>query len=81
MVNEAPESALSQREWILRQLKAGRFLTFMDCLREYGIGRTAARVGELRDQGHNIITHKVDIEKANGRKARVGVYRLHQGAA
>ena len=75
-MNNAPESALSQREWILAQLKAGRSMTDMDCRLGFGVGRPAARIGELREQGHNIITDLVEVRKANGRIARVGMYRI-----
>lgn len=76
VMNEVPDEAMSQRDWILTQLKAGRSLTALECAMNFGIGRAAARVGELRDQGHNIITDRVGVDKANGRKAWVGVYRL-----
>lgn len=79
-MNEAPESAQTQREWILTQLKAGRCLTALECGLEFGVGRPAARVGELRDSGVRIETDMVPVEKANGRKARVGRYRLAGGA-
>ena len=80
-MNDIPESAQTQREWILTQLKAGRALTALDCSLEFGVGRPAARVGELRDSGIRIETDMVPVDKANGRKARVGRYRLAGGAA
>lgn len=77
-MNEAPEDALSQCEWILSQLKAGRKLTALECLREFGIFRTAARIENLRALGHQIVTDIEPVAKANGKTARVGVYRLVQ---
>lgn len=75
-MNEAPEDALSQCEWILSQLKAGRALTDMDCRLGFGVGRPAARIRNLREMGHQITTDMVKVQKANGRAARVGMYRL-----
>lgn len=77
-MNEAPEDALSQCEWILSQLKAGRQLTDMDCRLGFGIGRPAARFFDLRALGHQIVTDIEPVAKANGKTARVGVYRLVQ---
>ena len=79
--NQLPDDAMSQCDWILSQLKAGRALTALECTMGFGVGRPAARVGELRNLGHNITTELVPVDKANGRKARVGVYRLAGGAS
>lgn len=75
-MNESPDDALSQCEWILSQLKAGRRLTDMDCRLGFGIGRPAARFFDLRNMGHQIVTDIEPVTKANGKTARVGVYRL-----
>ena len=75
-MNEAPDDALSQCEWILGQLKAGRALTDMDCRLGFGIGRTAARIRNLREQDYQIVTEIVRVPKSNGRMARVGMYRM-----
>jgi hypothetical protein len=74
--SDLPEDAMSQCEWILSQLRAGRILSDADCRFGFSIGRTAARIKNLRDRGHNIITDMVSVEKRNGKTARVGVYRL-----
>lgn len=49
----------SQCEQILTDLKAGREITPMDALRDYGCLRLAARVGELREAGYRIMTDTV----------------------
>jgi hypothetical protein len=76
VMNQLPDEAMSQCDWILSQLRAGRILSDADCRFGFGVGRPAARIKNLRDMGHNIITDMVPVEKRNGRKARVGVYRL-----
>ena len=49
-------SAASHRIKILQALKAGRRLTPMDALNEFGCYRLAARVYQLREDGWNIDT-------------------------
>lgn len=61
-----------QREQILAALQAGRSLTPLDALREFGCLRLGARVYELREQGHAIDVQMV--ETTSGK--RVAQYRL-----
>lgn len=49
---------MSQTEWILRALRLGS-LTPMDALNGCGCFRLAARIQELRQEGHLIATDKV----------------------
>ena len=44
----------TQREVILRYLKLGRRMTHMNALELVGCARLAARILELRQQGHDI---------------------------
>lgn len=44
----------SQKSEILAYLKSGHSLTPMDALRQFGCFRLAARIKELRDEGHAI---------------------------
>ena len=46
---------MSQNEWVLAALQEGP-ITPMDALRGCGCLRLAARVRELRQQGHNIVS-------------------------
>jgi hypothetical protein len=54
----------TQCEAILKHLQTRGTLTPIDALNEYGIFRLAARVLELRDSGHDIVT----IRESQGEK-------------
>ena len=48
----------SQSKRILDYLKTGAVLTPQDALRLFGCFRLAARIKDLRDQGHDIVDHR-----------------------
>jgi hypothetical protein len=52
------EVDMNQTEQILQMLRKGP-VTPMDALRQVGSLRLAARIGELKREGHNIITEMV----------------------
>ena len=54
----------TQCEAILKHLQTRGTLTPIDALNEYGIFRLAARVLELREAGHNVVT----IRESQGEK-------------
>lgn len=62
----------SQTEKVLKYLRRGRTLTPLQALRELGIMRLAARIYELRNDGHLIGTHL----KSTPDGARVAEYYL-----
>lgn len=53
----------SQNEKILKHLKSGKKLTAMEALNKFKCFRLAARIRDLKDQGHNILSVMV---KRNG---------------
>ena len=61
----------SQKEVILEFLKSGRSLTDLEAFRLFGVRRLAARIHELREDGHRI--QAVDERSGVARFAR---YRL-----
>jgi hypothetical protein len=65
---------ITQEKWILSALYWGP-ITPMQALKGCGCLRLAARIRDLRDQGHNIITEQVN---ENGK--RFAKYHLIQGA-
>lgn len=65
---------MSQSEWILKQLRAGRSLNALDALSGCRCFRLAARIDDLRAAGHNIVTTMVTN---NGK--RYGTYTLVKG--
>lgn len=56
-----PASGKSQNEMILNHLKQGNEITALDSLRLYGVLRLAARIEELRKDGHTIVTQSVRL--------------------
>jgi hypothetical protein len=62
----------SQTEAILEHLKSGKTITPIEALNLYGSFRLAARISDLRQQGHNIITEGKD---------QWAVYRLVDGVS
>lgn len=61
---------------MLAHLKAGGTLTQDEAHERYGIGRLAARVGELRAAGHNVTTKMERVPKADGSTAVIARYAL-----
>jgi len=50
---------MSQCNDVIKHLKRGRAITAIQALKLYGIFRLAARVKNLRDNGHDIISTPV----------------------
>ena len=50
---------ISQENQILNHLKKHKFITSWEAIQEYRITRLSARIYELRERGHNIITKNV----------------------
>ena len=55
---------MTQCEQVLQHLRTRGTLTPIDALNEYGCFRLAARVKDLRDQGHDVVT----IRESQGEK-------------
>lgn len=68
--------AASQITSILNHLKRGWSLTPLQALSKYGCNRLAARIRELREQGHRIHTDIITVTTSEGRKARVARYSM-----
>ena len=66
---------MSQTTDILRHLAKGRTLTPLEALERFGTFRLAARIAEIRRQGHSVET---DTVRTRG-GARVARYRLRAG--
>lgn len=55
----------TQTDKILAYLEKGRAITPLDALNRFGCFRLSARIDELRNMGHHIITETV---KKNGKR-------------
>ncbi|QDP53985.1 MAG: hypothetical protein GOVbin2937_62 [Prokaryotic dsDNA virus sp.] len=67
---------MTQTDQILSALKAGRHITPMDALREFGCFRLGARVYDLKQAGHKIHTARVETDTG----ARVASYSMEAQA-
>jgi hypothetical protein len=57
---------------ILRHLEKGKTISPLESLMVYGIYRLAARIMEIRDAGHDVITHNRKDERGK----KYGEYQL-----
>lgn len=67
---------MTQCDQILKYLETHAGITALDALRQIGSFRLAARIKDLRSQGHNIVTVMKEVETSSGDTARVAEYRL-----
>jgi len=56
-------------------------LTTYEAMRQLDVYHVPARILQLRQQGHEIITHWQTVETESGDKHRVGLYALQRGSA
>jgi hypothetical protein len=59
-------------------LQAGESLTALDALCEIGCFRLAARIGELREDGHDIISEPYKYTNRWGETKTIASYRLYE---
>jgi hypothetical protein len=69
-------SSPAQAALVLDHLQNFPSITPLEALQRYGCFRLAARIYELRDAGHSIVTHRMHA----GAKRNVAVYVLVQSA-
>ena len=67
---------MSQASTVLAHLKRNGELSSLEALRLYGIGRLAARVNDLRNEGEEIVTERLPVKTRGGRTAMVAIYKL-----
>ena len=53
----------SQKTTILAHMREHRTITALDALAKHGCFRLAARIKDLRDDGHQIHTESIEISK------------------
>lgn len=69
---------LTQIEWVRQQLEAGRRVTPLDALNDYGIMRLGARVYDLIQAGMPVRGRMVERTNRRGQTVRVAEYWLEQ---
>ena len=71
------EEKLSQKKVILAHLRRFGSIEPMTALREYGCYRLGARIGDLRADGHNIVTEMLEsVSRITGRPVHFANYKL-----
>ena len=68
---------MRHNDLILQHLEQGRTITAIEALVLFGCFRLAARIKELRDAGHNIVTYRLEWP---GSRA-IASYRLYEDHA
>ena len=66
----------SQNTALMKHLLAGKRITQGDALTEYGIGRLASRISDLKDRGVKIRSEFIKVQKRDGTTASVKEYWL-----
>ena len=67
----------NQKSVILAHLKRFGSIEPLTALREYGCYRLGARIADLRNDGHNIITETMtSVSRITGRTIRFAKYKL-----
>lgn len=66
---------MSQEQKLLKWLRK-KPITPMQALDRLGIYRLSARIKDLRDEGHNIVTRRVKVKTRDG-YAMIARYELH----
>ena len=67
---------MTQKDTILHALQEGDWITPLDAMNRWGIGRLAARINELKEDGHDIESKMVTVPNRVGKKCRVAEYSL-----
>lgn len=68
--------SMTQNAKLLAALETGRKMTPLEIWRELGIARASARVFDLRNAGHDIVSREVVVRNADGSQSRVAEYSL-----
>lgn len=64
----------TQNQQVLEHLKAGQGITALDAQSQFGIMRLAARIADLKAEGHRIVAQKVDVMNRYGQSVKVAKY-------
>ena len=70
----------SQEERILAYIKRHGKITTLDAFTELGCARLSARIFDLRQAGHDIISERKEVKNRYGEKCYVVEYRLRRAA-
>ena len=71
---------MTQNERVLDYLEQHKGIEPMTALSELGVFRLAARIADLKKDGHNIKSEMIDVWNRWGEKATVAYYQLEPNA-
>lgn len=72
------ENKTTQKQFILQHLQSFGFIEPLTALREYGCYRLGAVIFNLRAEGYNIVTERMEARsKITGRPVQFAKYILH----
>lgn len=72
------ENKTTQKQFILQHLQQFGFIEPLTALREYGCYRLGAVIFNLRAEGYNIVTERMEAKsKITGRPVQFAKYILH----
>lgn len=66
----------TQCDRILEAMRRGESVTQLDAWARFGASRLAARIFELREEGHDIASESVEVQNRFGEACRVKRYWL-----
>lgn len=69
---------MKQTEQILDYMKNYGGITPMDALKDIGCMRLAARIADLKREGHRIKGEKIEVRRRDGSKAHVTRYTVDE---
>lgn len=67
---------MKQKERILWYLNEYGRITTLSAYEDLGCTRLSARIKDLRDDGHNIVTNMITVKNRFGDDCKVAEYRL-----
>ncbi len=67
---------MTQNQQVLEALQSGQTLTQLEALLQFGVGRLAARIQDLEDEGFRIDSQMIEVIKADGTKTHVARYSM-----
>ena len=70
----------TQCDRLLEAMRRGESVTQLDAWAKFGASRVAARVRDLRDDGHDIASEWIEVQNRFGEACRVKRYSLARSA-
>ncbi|MEP0004564.1 MAG: helix-turn-helix domain-containing protein [Balneola sp.] len=67
---------MSQNEQVLEHLKEHGRITSLEAIDKYGITRLSGRIYDLKEEGHEICSRKVKVNRRDGSETIVAEYTL-----